>query len=92
MLFFRKRAEMPAPDQILPGRPMPLPTAERHFVNGHPLKGPYPDGIETVVFGLGCFWGRSASSGSSATASSSRRWAMPPAPPRTRPTRRCAPG
>jgi hypothetical protein len=29
----------------------------RHFVNGHPLKGPYPPGIETVVFGLGCFWG-----------------------------------
>lgn len=57
MLFFRKRAEMPAPDQTLPGRPTPLPTAERHFVNGHPLKGPYPPGIETVVFGLGCFWG-----------------------------------
>lgn len=57
MLFFRKRAEMPAPDQILPGRPTPLPTAERHFVNGRPLKGPYPDGIETVVLGLGCFWG-----------------------------------
>ncbi|UHC18740.1 peptide-methionine (S)-S-oxide reductase MsrA [Methylobacterium currus] len=57
MLFFRKRAEMPAPDQILPGRPTPLPTAERHFVNGHPLKGPYPDGTEIAVFGLGCFWG-----------------------------------
>ncbi|KTS24201.1 methionine sulfoxide reductase A [Methylobacterium indicum] len=57
MLFFRKRAEMPAPDQTLPGRPTPLPTAERHFVNGHPLKGPYPAGVETVVFGLGCFWG-----------------------------------
>ncbi len=57
MLFFRKRAEMPAPDQTLPGRSTPLPTAERHFVNGHPLKGPYPAGVETVVFGLGCFWG-----------------------------------
>ncbi|AWB21641.1 peptide-methionine (S)-S-oxide reductase MsrA [Methylobacterium currus] len=57
MLFFRKRAEMPAPDQILPGRPTLLPTAERHFVNGHPLKGPYPDGTEIAVFGLGCFWG-----------------------------------
>ncbi|TNC11361.1 peptide-methionine (S)-S-oxide reductase MsrA [Methylobacterium terricola] len=57
MLFFRKRAEMPSPDQILPGRSTPLPTAERHFVNGHEIKGPYPDGIETVVFGLGCFWG-----------------------------------
>ena len=57
MLFFRKRAEMPASDQILPGRPAPLPTADRHFVNSRPLKGPYPEGIETAVFGLGCFWG-----------------------------------
>ncbi|MFH6785321.1 MULTISPECIES: peptide-methionine (S)-S-oxide reductase MsrA [Methylobacterium] len=57
MLFFRKRAEMPSPERILPGRSTPLPTAERHFVNGHPLKGPYPDGIESVVLGLGCFWG-----------------------------------
>ena len=57
MLLFRKRAEMPSPDRILPGRPTPLPTAERHFVNGRPLKGPYPEGTETVIFGLGCFWG-----------------------------------
>ncbi|OAS24701.1 peptide-methionine (S)-S-oxide reductase MsrA [Methylobacterium platani] len=57
MLFFRKRAEMPAPAQILPGRPTPLPTAERHFINGRPLKGSYPEGVETVVLGLGCFWG-----------------------------------
>ncbi|RVU21109.1 peptide-methionine (S)-S-oxide reductase MsrA [Methylobacterium oryzihabitans] len=57
MLFFRKRAEMPSPDRILPGRATPLPTAERHFVNGRPIKGPYPPGTETVVFGLGCFWG-----------------------------------
>ncbi|GEP09092.1 peptide-methionine (S)-S-oxide reductase MsrA [Methylobacterium gnaphalii] len=57
MLFFRKRAEMPAAADALPGRPNPLPTAERHFVNGNPLKGPYPPGIETIVLGLGCFWG-----------------------------------
>ena len=57
MFLFRKRAELPGPDQALPGRPHPIPTAERHFVNGRPLKGPYPDGVETAVFGLGCFWG-----------------------------------
>ena len=57
MLFFRKRPEMPAPSEALPGRSQPLPTAETHFVNGNPLKGPYPPGIETIVLGLGCFWG-----------------------------------
>ena len=57
MFPFRKRAEMPAAADALPGRPAPLPTAETHFVNGHPLKGPYPEGTETVVLGLGCFWG-----------------------------------
>ena len=53
----RKKLTMPAPDEALPGRSEPIPTAERHFVNGKPLKGPYPEGIETIVFGMGCFWG-----------------------------------
>jgi len=53
----RKKLTMPAPEEALPGRSEPIPTAERHFVNGKPLKGPYPDGIETIVFGMGCFWG-----------------------------------
>ena len=57
MFLFRKKAEMPNAADALPGRPNPLPTAERHFVNGNPLKGPYPAGTETVVLGLGCFWG-----------------------------------
>lgn len=57
MFPFRKRAEMPEPTAALPGRPTPLPTAETHFVNGHPLKGPYPEGTETIVLGFGCFWG-----------------------------------
>ena len=57
MFLFRKRAELPSPDQTLPGRPNPIPTAERHFINGHALKGPYPEGVETAAFGLGCFWG-----------------------------------
>ena len=41
----------------MPGRPTPIPTAKHHFVNGNPLKGPYPAGLETAIFGLGCFWG-----------------------------------
>jgi peptide-methionine (S)-S-oxide reductase len=55
--LFRKSAEMPTPATALPGRAAPIPTAERHFVKGRPLKGPYPEGMETAVFGLGCFWG-----------------------------------
>ncbi|MEZ5787665.1 MAG: peptide-methionine (S)-S-oxide reductase MsrA [Xanthobacteraceae bacterium] len=57
MFMFRKKVEMPAPGQALPGRPDPIPTAAEHYVNGRPLKGPYPDGLETAMFGLGCFWG-----------------------------------
>ncbi|MDE1173392.1 MAG: peptide-methionine (S)-S-oxide reductase MsrA [Parvibaculaceae bacterium] len=56
-MFGRKKAEMPAQADALPGRSQPLPTAERHFVNGAALKGPYPEGSEKAIFGLGCFWG-----------------------------------
>jgi peptide-methionine (S)-S-oxide reductase len=48
---------MPAPEHVLPGRPNAIPTAATHFVNGHPLKPPFPAGLEEAVFGLGCFWG-----------------------------------
>ncbi|WP_296579066.1 peptide-methionine (S)-S-oxide reductase MsrA [Phreatobacter sp.] len=57
MFGFRKKLSMPGPGEALPGRTTALPTAERHFVNGHPLQGPYPAGFETLVVGLGCFWG-----------------------------------
>jgi len=52
-----KPLAMPSPDQALPGRSQPIPTAETHSVTGAPLKGPYPQGAETALFGLGCFWG-----------------------------------
>jgi peptide-methionine (S)-S-oxide reductase len=57
MFSFRKNLDMPTAATALPGRREPLRTASHHFVNGRPLKGAYPDGFETAVFGLGCFWG-----------------------------------
>ena len=55
--LFRKKAELPSAADALPGRPNPIPTASTHYVNRHPLQGPYPAGSETAVFGMGCFWG-----------------------------------
>ena len=57
MLFMRKTTTLPDAAEALQGRPDPMPTATRHFVNGHPLQPPYPAGLEQAVFGLGCFWG-----------------------------------
>jgi peptide-methionine (S)-S-oxide reductase len=57
MFLDRAKTRLPDPADALPGRPEPLATAKTHFVNGNPLKGPYPDGFETADFGLGCFWG-----------------------------------
>jgi len=51
------KSAMPDPADALPGRVEPLPTAERHFVNDQPLKGPYPAGSEIAEFAQGCFWG-----------------------------------
>lgn len=53
----RKPMTIPAAMDALPGRAQALPTAENHFVSGAPLKGPYPEGFEKAMFGLGCFWG-----------------------------------
>jgi peptide-methionine (S)-S-oxide reductase len=57
MFFSRKKLEMPTADSALKGRAEPIPTAKAHFLNKRALKGPYPDGLETAIFGFGCFWG-----------------------------------
>jgi peptide-methionine (S)-S-oxide reductase len=57
MLFMRKTTALPSAAEALSGRPMPIPTAKSHFVNGRQLLPPYPAGLEQAVFGLGCFWG-----------------------------------
>lgn len=57
MLFSRKKQVLPTPEEALPGRPTPLPTADRHFVNARPLKPPFPENIAIAYFGMGCFWG-----------------------------------
>jgi peptide-methionine (S)-S-oxide reductase len=56
-LFSRKPLDLPTPDTALPGRAAEMPVPPRHDVLGTPLKGPFPDGFEQAVFGLGCFWG-----------------------------------
>jgi peptide-methionine (S)-S-oxide reductase len=48
---------MPTMEQVLPGRTAQMPVPAQHYVNGNPIKGPFPAGLEQAVFGLGCFWG-----------------------------------
>ena len=49
--------KMPCADQILPGRPEPMEISGVHYVNGNPIKPPFPDGMQQALFGMGCFWG-----------------------------------
>src|SRR5262249_17494995 len=55
--FTGAKLVVPRPEDCLPGRDVAMPVPERHFVNGHSLAGPYREGLERAVFGLGCFWG-----------------------------------
>ena len=55
--FMRDKLAVPQPEDCLPGRSQPMPLPEQHFVNSHPLAGPYPAGMKKAVLGLGCFWG-----------------------------------
>jgi peptide-methionine (S)-S-oxide reductase len=57
MFFTRKKLEMVGPDEALAGRPTEMTVPASHEVLGTPLQPPFPDGLETAVFGLGCFWG-----------------------------------
>ena len=55
--MFDKKTKMPSPSEALPGRAERMPVEGGHHVNGAPLAGPWPEGYETALFGLGCFWG-----------------------------------
>ena len=56
-MFGFKKVAMPKSGEALPGRELPIRTATAHFTNHRALKGPYPEGTEKALFGLGCFWG-----------------------------------
>ena len=56
-MFFKRPLNLPTAATALPGRTQAIPTAQRHFVNGEALKGPYAEGLETAYFAMGCFWG-----------------------------------
>jgi peptide-methionine (S)-S-oxide reductase len=55
--LMQKKSVMPAPDEALPGRDEKMTVAAEHFVNGKPLTPPFPENLQQVVLGLGCFWG-----------------------------------
>ena len=57
MLLGRKKTEMPMPQDALPGRHESLPVSAIHFVSGHRILPPFPEGMKLALFGLGCFWG-----------------------------------
>ena len=57
MFFARHKTRMPAEEEALPGRSQPMPVPTQHLVNGTTLQPPFPEGLETAVFGMGCFWG-----------------------------------
>lgn len=57
MFPWLKKTTLPDADEALPGRDTPMPVGEQHFVNGHRIKPPFPDGMAQALFGMGCFWG-----------------------------------
>jgi peptide-methionine (S)-S-oxide reductase len=56
-IFSKKPLTIPSKADALPGRAEPMPVPDAHFVNGHPIVAPFPNGFERAVFGMGCFWG-----------------------------------
>jgi peptide-methionine (S)-S-oxide reductase len=57
VFYSTKKMRIPSPEEALPGRTAKMPIPERHFVNGHALRGPLPAGYQQAMFGMGCFWG-----------------------------------
>ena len=57
MFKFGKKTRIPEPSEALTGHLEEMPVSNRHFVNGNPIKPPFPDGMQMAMFGLGCFWG-----------------------------------
>jgi peptide-methionine (S)-S-oxide reductase len=57
MFFSSKKQRMPQPQDALPGRQTAMRVPETHFVNGHRIVPPFPDGMQRAMFGMGCFWG-----------------------------------
>jgi peptide-methionine (S)-S-oxide reductase len=55
--MFGKPMRIPSAQEALPGRSTPMTVPETHYVNGHRITPPFPDGLELAMFGLGCFWG-----------------------------------
>ena len=55
--MFRAKLAMPTVDEAIPGRETKMPVPALHDVLGTPMEGPFPDHLETAVFGMGCFWG-----------------------------------
>ena len=55
--LINKKSILPSSSEALPGRSEEMEVPEEHFVKGTPLKGPFPEGYEDAIFGMGCFWG-----------------------------------
>ncbi|HEX3760210.1 MAG TPA: peptide-methionine (S)-S-oxide reductase MsrA [Kofleriaceae bacterium] len=57
MFSSSNKLRMPKPDEALPGRPTAIRIGDTHFINGHRIVPPFPDGMQRAIFGMGCFWG-----------------------------------
>ena len=55
--LLKKKSVLPTQAEALPGRSKAMPVPAGHYVHQRPLRGPFPAGLEQIIFGLGCFWG-----------------------------------